>query len=263
MHSATNFPPAFANEDSPSQTHPGATFPPVFALEASMAYLLDQPLQGLSPNISRCPGWNHYSSSLEADTGAVNQPFGTDGLYSSMGFSSSQLESSERAHSPPSCAGFVSLSMDAARKIHFDGPLTQYASPIPVRVSLAPGCTVQMSPIKPSPKNREHSTESDQGGEKSPSAVITPSGLTTPSTIRDFEATGAQNPTAIVSQSISSIEERSPSAFVPVSISSSSMKRALSPSCLRPFLGWSKELSYALDLNDCLDDCRQVAPTPI
>jgi hypothetical protein len=273
MHPAANFPPAyFANEDSLSQTHPGATFPSVFALEESMAYLLHQPLLGLSPNMSRYPsGGTRYSSLLEADIGAANsftsQPFcaaGFAGLYSSMGISSAQVESSERAHSPPSCGDFVSLSMDAAKKIHFNGPLTQYASPIPVRVSLAPGCTVQMSPIKPSPMNKEHYTESDQEGEKSPSVVITPSGLTTPSTIRYFnEAAVAQSTAAIVSQSKSSIEERSPSAFVPLSISSSSMKRAQSPSCLGPFLGWSRELSHALDLNDCLDDCHQVVPTPI
>jgi hypothetical protein len=268
MHPATNYPPAFADEESPSHTHPGATFPSVFALEESMAYLLHQPLLGLSPNIPRYPGWGRFSPSLDADIGVVNsfnpQPFCAADLYSSIGFSSAEVESSKSAYSPSSCGGFVSLSMDVARKPHFNGPMTQYASPIPVRVSLAPGYTVQMSPIKPSPENKELYTESYQEGDKAPLAVITPSGLTTPSTIRDFnETTVAQSAAAIVSQSKSSIEERSPSAFVPVSISSSSMKQSQSPSCLRPFLGWSRELSRALDLNECLDNCYQVVPTSI
>jgi hypothetical protein len=267
-HPAANFPLAFANEESSYQTRPEATFPSVFAHEESMTYLLNQPLLGLSPNISRYPGGGRYSSSLEADIGDANsvtpQPFCAADLYSSMRFSSSQVESFERAHDPPSCGGFVSLSMDAARKIHFNGPMTQYASPIPVRVSLAPGYTVPMSPINPSPKNKEYSTESDQEGDKSPSVAITPSGLTTPSIIRDFnEATAAQSTAAIVSQNKSSMEKRSPYAFVPVPISSFTMKRTQSPSCLRPFLGWSRELSHALDLNDCLDGCHQVLPTPI
>jgi hypothetical protein len=138
--------------------------------------------------------------------------------------------------------------------------------PTAVRVSFA-GKAAHFSPLNPVPLTTHTARMSqDKNNEVTP---LVHSHAETP-VIRNPRidlTTATSKAAAVVSQSksefsadyspskLTSLFDASPSCFEPAPTGGQSKHR--SPSDLKHFLGWTSELTQALDLNECLEDCKK------
>jgi hypothetical protein len=140
--------------------------------------------------------------------------------------------------------------------------------PTPVRVSFK-GQPAQYSPINPFPlTTRAVRTLFEKENEMTPLAqpsdetpvIKNPRHRVMTEVLHTAATVVSQSKSEIFANEspsqLSSFLVASPSCFVPASVSGIS-KHFQSPYYLNQFLGWTSELSQALDLNECLEDCKQ------
>ena len=245
----------FVSEETPTASgpiplfHPGADIQHFDESMSPVSLLLTQPLLGSSPH---CKLWDIDNFFVPVAPQGSSHPIKDQHSWiPNFGQSFGVDNPCFRPKYPPS-NGFIPIHEGKEWKPSSDRRTTQYAEPFPLRVTLASGHAAQISPIRPCPDLPMHDSPINKKHSKMFSSP--PTQLQTEMRVRgclDFSESHPEN-------SESSTPD-SPSTFLSAKAREHS-KQSPSSSQFSSLIGWSGELSYAMDLNDCLEGCKHSDP---